>query len=59
MSVDEMAASGVCDELKEAQHKREDGGKAVPTFVAKVIELSQDVLKTKLKNAKLGNRIAD
>lgn len=57
-SVDEMAASGVCDKLKEAQRIRKGGGKAVPPSVVGVFRLSRIVLKMRRKNIKLVARVS-
>lgn len=59
VSADEVAASGVCNKLKQIPRICEDGGEAVPTFVVEVIKPSHEIVETKHDNAKLTNRIVD
>lgn len=59
LSVNEVAASKVCDMVKEVQRICENGGIAVPTSFIDVIELLIEVVETKRKNVKLVNRIND
>lgn len=53
VSVDEGAASGVCDKLRNILRLCKGERKTIPISVIEVIELSREVAKAKRNDAKL------
>lgn len=51
VSVDEVAASGLQEKLREIQRLCEESGEAVPVTVVEVVDLARVVVETKRENA--------
>lgn len=58
VSVDDVAASGVCNKLKEARELCRNEQEPEPPFVTEMVKLSREVVETKRNNAKFVGRVS-